>query len=102
MGFKTILQPRARKELLDVWIWYEEKQTDLGNRFEIEVYKRLKEIEQHPKRYPERIQLFRETKIETFPYLIIYRIDEERKVILISSIFHTNRNPDTKYDESAR
>jgi hypothetical protein len=52
MGFKIILQPRARKELLDAWIWYEEKQTDLGDRFEIEVYKQLEEIEQHPKRYP--------------------------------------------------
>ncbi len=98
MGFKIILQPRALKELLDAWIWYEEKQKDLGDRFEIEVYKHLKEIEQHPKRYPERKLFFRETKIKTFPYLVIYRIDEEEKVILISSIFHTSRNPEAKYD----
>jgi len=98
MSFKIILQPRARKELLDAWIWYEEKQTNLGDRFENEVYKQLKEIELHPKRYPERKQFFRETKIKTFPYLIIYRIDEGEKVILISSIFHTSRNPEAKYD----
>jgi len=98
MSFKIILQPRARKELLDAWIWYEEKQTNLGDRFEIEVYKQLKEIEQHPKRYPERKQFFRETKIQTFPYLIIYRIDEEEKLILISSIFHASRNPEAKSD----
>lgn len=98
MSFKTILQPRARKELLDAWIWYEEKQEGLGDRFEAQVYKRLNEIEQHSKRYPERIQFFRETKIKTFPYLIVYRIDEQRKIIIISSIFHTYRNPDTKYE----
>jgi len=98
MNYKVILQPRARKELLDAWIWYEERQPDLGERFEIEVYKQLKEIEQHPKRYPERKQFFRETKIKTFPYLIIYRIDEEEKIILISCIFHTSRNPQAKYD----
>lgn len=98
MSFKTILQPRAIKELLEAWIWYEEKQAGLGDRFEIEVYKRIKEIEEHAERYPERKQFFRETKIKTFPYLIIYRIDEEAKVILISSIFHTSRNPDSKYN----
>lgn len=101
MDFKAILTPRAIKELLDAYIWYEEKQADLGNRFEMEVYKRLKEIELHPKRYAKRTQLFHETKIKTFPYIIIYSIDEERKIILISSIFHASRNPDTKYNESA-
>jgi plasmid stabilization system protein ParE len=97
MVYKAMLQLRARKELLDAWVWYEEKQVGLGDRFENEIYKRIKDIEQHPERYPERKQFFREAKIKTFPYLVIYRIDEEEKVILISSIFHTSRNPETKY-----
>ncbi len=62
-----------------------------------EIYNRIKDLERHPERYPERKQFFREAKIKTFPYLVIYRIDEEEKVILISSIFHTSRNPETKY-----
>ena len=98
MVYKTILQLRARRELLDAWIWYEERQAGLGDRFENEVYKHLKKIEQHPYRYPERKQFFRETKIKIFPYLVIYRIDENEKVILISSIFHTSRNPEVKYN----
>jgi plasmid stabilization system protein ParE len=98
MIYKTILQPRARKELLDAWIWYEERQVGLGDRFENEIYKRIEQIEKHPERYPERKQFFRETKIKIFPYLIIYRIDWDQKVILISSIFHTSRNPEVKYN----
>ncbi len=98
MIYKVILQLRARKELLDAWVWYEERQSGLGDRLENEIYKRIKQIGQHPERYPGRKQFFRETKIKTFPYLVIYRIDEEEKVILISSIFHTSRNPDTKYN----
>ena len=86
MSFKSILQPRAGKELLDAWIWYEEKQLGLGDRFEIELYKRIEEIEQHPERYPQRKNLFHETKIKIFPYLIIYRIEKEEELIVISSI----------------
>ena len=97
MIYKAVLQPRARMELLDAWIWYEERQVGLGDRFENEVYKRIEQIQQHPERYPERKEFFRETKIKIFPYLIIYRVAEKERVILISSIFHTNRNPEAKY-----
>ena len=41
MAYKNILQPRARRELPDAWIWYEERQVGSGDRFENEVYKRL-------------------------------------------------------------
>ncbi|MEO7292424.1 MAG: type II toxin-antitoxin system RelE/ParE family toxin [Ginsengibacter sp.] len=71
MVYKAILQSRAIKELLEAWMWYEEKQVGLGDRFENEVYKCLEEVEQHPKRYPERKQFFRSKKIKTFPYLLI-------------------------------
>ncbi len=94
MMYKAILQPRAIKELLEAWMWYEEKQVGLGERFENEVYKSLKEVEQHPKRYPEKIKFFRAKKIKTFPYLVIYRIEEKEKLIFASSIFHTSRNPE--------
>lgn len=93
MIYNAILLPRARQELLAAWIWYEGKQTGLGDRFEMEVYKTIEEIEQHPKRYPEKIPFFRSKKIKTFPYLIIYKIEEEQRIILITSIFHTSRNP---------
>jgi hypothetical protein len=49
--------------LFDAWIWYEEKQFGLGDRLEIEVNKRIEEIEQLPERYLSRKKLFHETKI---------------------------------------
>ncbi len=44
MSYKIILHPRARKELVEAWIWYEDKQFGLGDRFENEVYNRIEEI----------------------------------------------------------
>ncbi len=55
MSYTTILLARAKNELLEAWIWYEEKQTGLGDRFKNEVYKRIHEIEAQPAKYKERI-----------------------------------------------
>jgi|SRR4051794_4952388 plasmid stabilization system protein ParE len=97
MSYRHILLAKARNELLETWIWYEERQAGLGDRFKNEVYKRIHEIEQHPERYPERKKSYRETMIKTFPYLIIYRIDKKEKLVIVSSIFHGKRNPKKKY-----
>jgi len=91
-----ILQ-KARKELLDAWMWYEDKQEGLGDRFKNEIVKKIKQIVLTPERYPERKKSFREAKIEVFPYLLIYKIAKRKKMIAIVSIFHTNRNPGKKY-----
>jgi len=97
MIYTSIFLLRARQELLDAWIWYEERQPGLGDRFKNELYKRIYKIEQTPERYPERKKPYRETRVEIFPYLIIYRISKKEKLIIISSIFHTSRNQKRKY-----
>jgi len=35
--------------------------------------------------------------METFPFFIIYRINDRLKIIRIISVFHTSRNPKGKY-----
>lgn len=97
MNYIIALHPRARKELFEAWVWYEERQQDLGDRFETEVYNRLEQIQKDPERYPNRKESFRETKTKTFPYLIIYKIEKEQNLIIVFSIFHTSRNPKLKY-----
>lgn len=97
MNYKVELLPRARKELLDAWDWYDDRWTGLGDRFMREVEKKLEQIEKAPERYAERKKGFRETKIKVFPYLIIYRLQKRKKIIAVSSIFHTSRNPRKKY-----
>lgn len=97
MIYEAILQPRARIELLNGWIWYEERQVGLGDRFENEVYKRIDKYNNILKDTPSEKNFSVRQKIKIFPYLIIYRVAEKEKVILISSIFHTSRNPEAKY-----
>ncbi|TKK65690.1 type II toxin-antitoxin system RelE/ParE family toxin [Ilyomonas limi] len=99
MSYTIVFLSRAQYELLEAWEWYEDKQTGLGDRFKDKVMKCIHNIAQHPERYPIRKRAFRDVRIEVFPYLIIYRIDANRNIIVISSIFHTSRNPKKKYKE---
>ena len=97
MSYVSAFSFRAQKEMIEAWKWYEDRQPGLGDRFTREVKKRILEIEQNPKRYPEKIIYFRETRIKVFPYIIVYRIKEKQKVIAIVSIFHGHRDPSKKY-----
>ena len=82
---------------METWDWYDDRWIGLGDRFMREVEKKVQQIEKTPERYAERQKGFRETKINVFPYLIIYRIQKRKKIVAISSIFHTSRNPKKKY-----
>jgi plasmid stabilization system protein ParE len=97
MNYKVELLPRARRELLEAWDWYDDKWSGLGDRFILEIERKLQQIGQTPERYPERKKGFRETSIKIFPYLIIYRIQKRKRIVAISSIFHFSRNPNKKY-----
>jgi len=97
MNYQSILLPRAFNELFEAWEWYENRQTGLGNRFRSDVNKKINEIESHPRRYRAKKESFREAHVKSFPYLIIYKINNKQKKIVIASIFHTSRNPSNKY-----
>jgi|SRR5579863_240360 len=97
MTYKIEVLPRARRELMEAWDWYDDRWTGLGDRFVQEIERKLKQIEKTPERYAERRKGFRETKVKIFSYLIIYRIQKRKKIVVVSSIFHTSRNPRKKY-----
>lgn len=97
MIFTSIFLPRALNELLEAWEWYEDRQIGLGERFKTDIYKLIDNIEQLPDRYPNKKKNYREARLKSFPYLVLYRINKKQKKIVITSIFHTSRHPSKKY-----
>ncbi len=95
--YSTIFSSRAQKEISLSWEWYEKKQQGLGDRFVNEVINRIRKIERYPERYPTRYRSYKETPVQVFPYLIIYRVNKKKKTIRIVSIFHTSMNPGKKF-----
>ena len=98
MNYAYLLHPLALNEYNEAYTWYEDKQRGLGERFIKAVRLKIEEIVQHPETYGSRDKkTYREAQIEFFPYLIVYKINKRKKLVHISAIHNTKKNPGNKY-----
>ena len=98
MGFSYQLLARAEKEYFESFLWYEEQQSGLGERFDLCLRKKLNYISANPGLYSKRKGRFYETALgKPFPLVIIFLIDKKREEIIVTSIFHTSRHPGKRY-----
>ena len=98
MVYTYQIHPLVKQEFDEGYAWYEEKQKGLGERFIKAVERKIKQILQNPEFYGRKSnKLFREAEVETFPYLVVYKIKKSQKVIYITSIHHTKKHPQNKY-----
>ena len=97
ISYPVFLSVRAEKELVSSFTWYEDQQKNLGSRFIDEVFIQIHKIEHNPELYAQKYKLYREVVLPKFPFVIIYRINKPKNIVRIVSVFHTSRNPRTKY-----
>ncbi|HZY37012.1 MAG TPA: type II toxin-antitoxin system RelE/ParE family toxin [Mucilaginibacter sp.] len=95
MTYTVDLLFKARQEIFESWGWYEEHEVGLGDRFEDEVFKKIELIAANPLHYPQK-KGTREANTDIFPFLIVYRVNKRRNLIMIVSVFHTSRHPKRK------
>ena len=95
--YHIFLHPKAEKEYQIAYKWYEDQLQGLGDRFEKTIEIRLEQIRSKPLLYPRKRGVFREAKVDTFPYQIVYKIYEKEKTVFISAIYHASRNPKKKF-----
>ncbi|MEO3404479.1 type II toxin-antitoxin system RelE/ParE family toxin [Mucilaginibacter sp. CAU 1740] len=88
---------KAQLELSKSLKWYDEQLEGLGERLEFSVLAKLQSIAKHPLLYPNKKSDFRECKVDDFPFLIVYKVDDRRKIVTVYSIFHTSRRLGQKY-----
>lgn len=94
MTYILEIKDHANLEIIEAYLYYEEKRLGLGEEFleHLNVY--FDRIITNPKHFPQKRKPYREAFIKRFPYLIIYEITN-RKVI-VYSIFNTWQNPENK------
>jgi plasmid stabilization system protein ParE len=97
MSYQARYQSRAKKEFRDATEWYRDKSEMAADNFTKAINESLDTIEKQPDRFRKTYKNFRDILLKKYPYTIIYLVDEEHKLIIISSIFHQKRNPKTKY-----
>jgi mRNA-degrading endonuclease RelE of RelBE toxin-antitoxin system len=74
--------------------WYEMQQKGLSLRYKAQTKKQINSLKKNPYLFSIKYNEVRCRKIEKFPFLIHYTIDEELKVITVFAIFHTSRSPE--------
>ncbi len=97
MSYRVVFHPIAESEYQEAYLWYEDQLKGLGNRFEDAVDVRLNQILIRPLLYSKKRGVFREAKMDAFPFQIVYKIYEKDKTIFVSAIYHSSRNPKKKY-----
>ena len=91
MALKIVFRRIARTELREAKQWYDARQPGLGKRFVEAVEQKLKLIEQNPTLYRIAHRDTREAIVDGWPYVIYYRIETSRIVII--AVFHGRRDP---------
>jgi hypothetical protein len=69
--------------------WYELQQAGLSDKFLIKLKERLQTITNFPETYSAKFKKgYREAKLDSFPYMITYKVYKREKRILIVSLVH--------------
>ncbi|HBR11803.1 MAG TPA: plasmid stabilization system [Chryseobacterium sp.] len=87
------IKEEANLEIIDAYSYYENQQSGLGETFFEQLGLYFKRITENPKHF-EIKNNYREAYIKKFPYLIIYRIEEDN--VVVYSVFSTAQNPKKK------
>ena len=81
----------ASGHVADAARWYEQKRQGLGLEFLAEVKQRVSLAAKNPLRYPLIYKDVRRIPLKRFPYLIHFRAEPSR--VLVLAVLHARRNP---------
>jgi len=94
MSYILEVKDEANIEIVEAYLYYEEKRTGLGEEFleHLDIY--FERITANPKHFPQKRRPYREAFIKRFPFLIIYETTKGK--VIVYSVFNTWQNPDKK------
>ena len=95
--FSIIFHEQAEKEYEAAYSWYGLQKPGLEDRFGLAIDETLQKIAANPQYFGYIKKPFREAVVKVFPYVIVFTIKAKGDIVVISSIFHTSRNPKHKY-----
>jgi hypothetical protein len=88
------VKDEANLEIIEAYLYYEEKRIGLGEEFLEHLDTYFDRITENPKHFPKKRKPYREAFIKRFPFLIIYEVIKGK--VIVYSVFNTWQNPDNK------
>ncbi len=92
--------PEAQQELIDAAIWYDDRREGLGDDFVDAVSDQVADICKMPERFPIVHDDVRQAILRRFPFVVYFRLIGER--VLVVSIFHASRDPESLWSRLDR
>lgn len=94
MTYILEVKNEANLEIIEAYLYYEEKRNGLGEEFleHLDIY--FDRITTYPKHFTQKRKPYREAFIKRFPFLIIYEITNGK--VIVYSVFNTWQNPEKK------
>ncbi len=92
MANSVVLLYKARKYLWEAMDWYNRQSPGLGNELMVEFFDLLTKLRNNPHRFKFVLKPFRRVLLKRFPYMLIFRIDENRKRVVVAVLWHEKRD----------
>jgi toxin ParE1/3/4 len=92
MGFKLIILEDAYSDIDQAVEYYFNINSKLAARFNQELNKNYGLLRKNPF-FEIRYKDYRALPMKTFPYILLFTIDEKIKTVSVYSVFHTSQNP---------
>ena len=83
--------PPARAEFREAYLYYQAERMGLARDFALEVARVVREIHQHPKRWPKISRNVRRCRTNRFPYGVLYA--EQGANIVVVAVMHLHQRP---------
>lgn len=93
-SYKLEIKEEASLEALEAYLYYEEQQKGLGERFLKQLDASINYLRENPLHCQIKHSVYREALVKVFPYIIIYELAKD--TVVVFSIFNTYRNPKSK------
>jgi len=97
MVYTYLFNEEAQIEYETSLEWYAERSLKAATSFVVEVDKTLILICTYPNRWKNSYKNFHELQLKKYPFTIIYTVEEEKNLVIVSSVFHHKRNPRKRY-----
>jgi plasmid stabilization system protein ParE len=96
--FDVIVTKEAHTDALEAFLYYEEKQPGLGERFLTNLEECYLSLVEHPTHYglidEDPLKILRDLKVDKFPYVVVFEIRET--LVVVYSVHNTYKHPANK------
>ena len=93
MSYRLIIDPAARLDIIESIRWYNEQKSGLGRQYYSSVKQAMKLIKKGPEMFQIRYKTLHMVPVEKFPFMILYQVDQAKKLVVVAAVLHTSRNP---------